>query len=691
MLSQNNINYSQTSNHSSGINSILNIQVPKIKVIIRKRPLNSKEISKNETDIISIKDNSKVIVSEQKIGLDLTKYIDKKEFIFDNAYDESSNNEFIYIQNIRPMIFNAFYLKSKITCFAYGQTGSGKTFTMMGSSQRGNSENNSSNFGNGNLGMYMLAGYDIFRLLTNEAKFNGFKILVSFYEIYCDKLFDLLNNKNKLETREDKKHNINIVGLSENNVNSLNELMSLINFGLKQRTVGKTGANSDSSRSHGIIQIRIINTNNKEHGKITFIDLAGSEREVDKININKKTRIDGAEINKSLLALKECIRALDQEKSHTPFRGSKLTIVLRDSFIGDCKILMIANISPGNNSSDHTLNTLRYADRVKELKKNINKNNNNNKKNQTQSIRNILNRKNDTENKNENLMNISFTSKSKNESQFNFYKGADKKRRNSSSSSSSSLHNKLNNNNLGNNKINFNSINNYMPFQNNQNYTTNSPHKLFSSSNFSDFFAPTNNNINNNINRHFTQNNEVNESKKINYLFVNNNNTNFNSYSLSFNKNENIDENNNMMNNDDSKLNLNRSFCSSSNLNNGLYLNELQNKYDNIMKSIVYQESICKDNQQIHINALCESLKTEMLTYQQYQKKELQINTYIDSMQNIFKNQINQITEMNNQLEKLKDLINQQAKITKLIDEIKNGQNTIANNLFNEQLNNLNY
>lgn len=80
-------------------------------------------------------------------------------------------------------------------------------------------------------------------------------------------------------------------------------------------------------------------------------------------------RIDGAEINKSLLALKECIRALDQEKKHTPFRGSKLTLVLRDSFMGNCKTLMIANISPSLSCSEHTLNTLRYADRVKELRK----------------------------------------------------------------------------------------------------------------------------------------------------------------------------------------------------------------------------------------------------------------------------------------------------------------------------------
>ena len=157
-------------------------------------------------------------------------------------------------------------------------------------------------------------------------------------------------------------------GLTEKNVCSLNELMMLIQYGLRARTVGVTGANSDSSRSHGIIQIVIKNNNNQQHGKISFIDLAGSERAADTIDTNKQTRIDGAEINKSLLALKECIRALDQDKKHTPFRGSKLTLVLRDSFVGNCKTLMIANISPSLGCSEHTLNTLRYADRVKELR-----------------------------------------------------------------------------------------------------------------------------------------------------------------------------------------------------------------------------------------------------------------------------------------------------------------------------------
>ena len=95
--------------------------------------------------------------------------------------------------------------------------------------------------------------------------------------------------------------------------------------------------------------------------------MAGNERGKDTYNNDKQTRIDGSEINKSLLALKECIRALDLNKTHTPFRMSKLTLVLRDSFIGNCKTVMIGNISPSNNCCELTLNTLRYADRVKEL------------------------------------------------------------------------------------------------------------------------------------------------------------------------------------------------------------------------------------------------------------------------------------------------------------------------------------
>lgn len=101
-------------------------------------------------------------------------------------------------------------------------------------------------------------------------------------------------------------------------------------------------------------------------GRLSFIDLAGSERGADTFDNDRQTRLEGAEINKSLLALKECIRALDGGAGHVPFRGSKLTEVLRDSFVGEqARTVMIANISPSSSSVEHTLNTLRYADRVK--------------------------------------------------------------------------------------------------------------------------------------------------------------------------------------------------------------------------------------------------------------------------------------------------------------------------------------
>ena len=337
-------------------------KISKIKVVVRKRPANEREIIQNDIDIINLSGNDTIIVKELKNKVDLTKYIEEHHFTFDKAYDENSTNHQIYEEIVKPMIKAAFN-RTKITCFAYGQTGSGKTYTMMGNNHNENDKSPQVP------GLYLLSAVDVFKYLSSDS-YSNLEIWVSFYEIYCNKLFDLLNNKNILQAREDGKGNICIAGLMERNIKNLKELMMIIDFGLNGRTTGVTGANLDSSRSHAILQIAIKTKEGNPYGKISFIDLAGSERAVDTIDTNKQTKIDGAEINKSLLALKECIRALDQEKRHKPFRGSKLTLVLRDSFIGNCLTLMIANISPCLSCSEHTLNTLRYADRVKELRKN---------------------------------------------------------------------------------------------------------------------------------------------------------------------------------------------------------------------------------------------------------------------------------------------------------------------------------
>ncbi|KAL6842587.1 hypothetical protein ACP4OV_027431 [Aristida adscensionis] len=330
--------------------------VAKIKVVVRKRPLNKREISKKEEDIIDIEQRSNSLtVHETKLKVDLTEYVEKHEFVFDAVLDEDVSNDEVYHETVEPVV-PAIFNRTKATCFAYGQTGSGKTYTMRP--------------------LPLKASQDILRLMHHTYRNQGFQLFVSFFEIYGGKLFDLLNDRSKLCMREDGKQKVCIVGLQEYRVSDVETIKELIEKGSATRSTGTTGANEESSRSHAILQLAIkrrVDGNESKPprpvGKLSFIDLAGSERGADTTDNDKQTRIEGAEINKSLLALKECIRALDNDQTHIPFRGSKLTEVLRDSFIGDSRTVMISCISPSSGSCEHTLNTLRYADRVKSLSK----------------------------------------------------------------------------------------------------------------------------------------------------------------------------------------------------------------------------------------------------------------------------------------------------------------------------------
>uniref|UniRef100_A0A8C7A5G6 Kinesin-like protein KIF24 n=2 Tax=Neovison vison TaxID=452646 RepID=A0A8C7A5G6_NEOVI len=331
-------------------------EMEKIRVCVRKRPLGMREVRRGEINIITVEDKETLLVHEKKEAVDLTQYILQHVFYFDEVFGEACTNRDVYMKTTHPLIQHIFN-GGNATCFAYGQTGAGKTYTMIGTHQ--------------NPGLYALAAKDIFRQLEVSQPRRPLFVWISFYEIYCGQLYDLLNRRKRLFAREDSKHVIQIVGLQELQVDSVELLLEVILKGSKERSTGATGVNADSSRSHAIIQIQIKDSAKRTFGRISFIDLAGSERAADARDSDRQTKMEGAEINQSLLALKECIRALDQEHTHTPFRQSKLTQVLRDSFIGDAKTCMIANISPSHVATEHTLNTLRYADRVKELKKGI--------------------------------------------------------------------------------------------------------------------------------------------------------------------------------------------------------------------------------------------------------------------------------------------------------------------------------
>lgn len=326
----------------------------RITVVVRKRPLNPSEQSDGLYDILVTEPESDqhITLLEPKQKVDLTRYIDKHRFVFDLVLDEHKSNRYVYEKVCRPLMDTVFE-GGFATCFAYGQTGSGKTYTMLGKDKQD--------------GIYLMAARDLYARLE-----RGMGINVSFFEIYGGKLYDLLNEREKLACREDNRGVINICGLTEHRVDDTEHLMKVIAYGNTIRAAGSTSMNADSSRSHAILHLTVVDSKDRFFGRFTFIDLAGSERGADTISCDRITRYEGAQINKSLLALKECIRALDQNHRHIPFRGSKLTAVLRDCFTGNSRTVMIGNVSPASGSCEHTLNTLRYADRVKELKKDRN-------------------------------------------------------------------------------------------------------------------------------------------------------------------------------------------------------------------------------------------------------------------------------------------------------------------------------
>ena len=255
-----------------------------------------------------------------------------------------------------------------------------------------------------------------------------FEFYISFFEIYGGRLYDLLNNKNKLQVFDDSKGVTQIYGLQEILAETQEDMRLIIDKANSIRTTHNTVTNETSSRSHAICNIVIKEKGSKEFGKLSLVDLAGSERAEETQSNNRTRRAEGAEINKSLLALKECIRALQARKTsgnndiHVPFRASKLTHVLRDSFVSKSdksRIIMISCINPSYIFSNHSINTLRYSDRLKEhtayVLKQMANNNNKIKANNIIGNNNEPKHQNNKSNSNNNLNHVNINNKQKKE------------------------------------------------------------------------------------------------------------------------------------------------------------------------------------------------------------------------------------------------------------------------------------
>ncbi|GAX80379.1 hypothetical protein CEUSTIGMA_g7818.t1 [Chlamydomonas eustigma] len=351
-----------------------------IKVVARCRPLSTTEINEQRKSIVSIVPPTSVKVNEDKA------------FVLDQVFGPDSTQENVFDTVAKPIV-DAVLNGYNGTIFAYGQTGSGKTFTMDGSVD---------------LPGIMPRTFEyIASQVATQSVGCQYVLYLSFLEIYNEEIIDLLvkgqNKVSKLEIKESKERGIYVNGLGQHVVTGMQDMMKKLQLGKKNRKVGETKMNSESSRSHSILTLTIVCVEGAVEnaaaaaaaivdrqrvggpgaggavkkaaggrvsvGKLNLVDLAGSER-TKKTGAEGDRLKEGIAINKSLSALGNVMSILSEGKTSTvvPYRDSKLTRLLQDSLGGNSKTVMLANIGPADWNSEEILGTLKFAQRARNIK-----------------------------------------------------------------------------------------------------------------------------------------------------------------------------------------------------------------------------------------------------------------------------------------------------------------------------------
>jgi hypothetical protein len=369
------------------ISQNVNVDEKGMMVCVRVRPLSQKETEAGIRNCCQVINNSIVAIRKEGSGGYLkSEQPMVNDYAFDVAFDETSTQYEIYQQTAKRYIPNLL-AGLNVTVFCYGATGAGKTHTMLGSTRSDEAA------ANAEAGIIPNAVCDLFQQIDESRRFqaqhgangNEWTVVLSFIEVYNEQVYDLLETSGKvLSLREDSERGVVMVaGVIEQRVESYENVLELLQQGNKNRKTEATMANAVSSRSHAVLQLTIKHCRRLDCGresvtesKLSMIDLAGSERA--SATNNRGARLqEGANINKSLLALANCINALssnslstNQKQGNVKYRDSKLTHLLKSSLEGNCNLVMIANINPSHLTYEDSHNSLKYANRAKNIKVN---------------------------------------------------------------------------------------------------------------------------------------------------------------------------------------------------------------------------------------------------------------------------------------------------------------------------------
>ncbi|KAL2076650.1 hypothetical protein ACEWY4_027753 [Coilia grayii] len=351
-----------------------------VKVVVRVRPPNDREQTSGFKRVVQVVDSHMLIFDpkEQEVmffrgqkiaNRDVRKRANKDlKFVFDSVFGETSRQEEVF-ENTTKGVVDGVLNGYNCTVFAYGATGAGKTHTMLGSE--------------GDPGVMYLTMKELYSRMEQMKEEKVFELAYSYLEVYNEQIRDLIANSGPLAVREDSAKGVVVQGLTLHQPKSAEHILEALDYGNKNRTQHPTDMNATSSRSHAVFQVYLRQKDktaslnqNVSVAKMSLIDLAGSER-ASATNAKGARLREGANINRSLLALGNVINTLADPKSkktHIPYRDSKLTRLLKDSLGGNCRTVMIANVSPSSVSYEDTHNTLKYANRAKEIKSSLKSN-----------------------------------------------------------------------------------------------------------------------------------------------------------------------------------------------------------------------------------------------------------------------------------------------------------------------------
>lgn len=336
-----------------------NIQRRKIRVIIRKRPINKSETFKNEKDIVELKGKKTLIIRlpREKTNLrgETAKFTEDYSYEFDRVYDDTTTNNIIYSDSVQNVVHLVLHEQVKTMILFYGTSHTGKSYSLFGDP--------GDTIRRAMPGFHMNAIQDIFEEFKTNPKFKDAKIDLSYFEVYMGKAYDLLNNRAIISVDE-VKDSVNVTGVVRAEITSPEMFDTLVQNGRLTWQNSLHHPNQNGQKSFLVIELGLT-LSGLQAGKLAFLEMPPNVLPQNGELQNRESRMACADLKRTFNTFTQCVRSMEESKKLAPFRACRLTTIMKDYFSGNCLLLIVGHINPAISQQNYTFDTLRYCNKIR--------------------------------------------------------------------------------------------------------------------------------------------------------------------------------------------------------------------------------------------------------------------------------------------------------------------------------------